>query len=176
MENKNNIVTFSNLIIIITIIAYIVQESIQHGSFIMGLNLLFLKEGFYHQIVTTMFAHGGLMHLTMNMLVLFQFGNIIENTIGKIKFLILYFVGGILTSILSFAYIYYFEQNINIVGASGAISVLLGFVALRDKFNRKGIIIWMLLISFAPLLLGMNIAWYSHLIGFVLGFLIGFIL
>ena len=64
----------------------------------------------------------------------------------------------------------------NLVGASGAISVLLGLVALRDRFNRKGIIIWVLLISFAPLLLGLPIAWYAHIIGFIIGWLMGYIL
>ena len=63
----------------------------------------------------------------------------------------------------------------NLVGASGAISVLLGWFALKDTYQRKGIIVWVLLISFAPLLLGMPIAWYSHLIGFALGWLMGYI-
>jgi membrane associated rhomboid family serine protease len=34
----------------------------------------------------------------------------------------------------------------------------------------------MLLISFVPLLMGMNIAWYAHLIGFGLGWLSGYVL
>jgi rhomboid protease GluP len=173
--NKKHL-TFTNVIIAFTIIFYGVQNSVENGGIVFGLNFLFLLQGLYHQALTTMFCHGGLLHLAMNMIILWQFGNIIEQAIGKIKFLILYFIGGVLTSLLSFAYIYYFGYNINIVGASGAISVLMGFVALRDRFHRKGIVVWMLLISFAPLLLGMNIAWYSHFIGFVLGWIIGYLI
>jgi membrane associated rhomboid family serine protease len=65
---------------------------------------------------------------------------------------------------------------VNLVGASGAISVLIGFLALKDIVNRKGLIIWILLISFAPLLLGLPIAWYAHIIGFLLGWILGLIL
>jgi len=61
-----------------------------------------------------------------------------------------------------------------LVGASGAISVLFGWIAYVDRFNRKGIFVAILLISFAPLLLGINIAWYAHLIGFGVGFCIAF--
>ena len=64
----------------------------------------------------------------------------------------------------------------NLIGASGAISVLLGWYALRDKYQRQGIIIWVLLISFAPLLLGLPVAWYAHLIGFAFGWLLGYVL
>lgn len=122
-----------------------------------------------------MFAHGGIGHLAMNMFVLYQFGNPIEQYRGKKEFLIVYFIGGLLTSLLSFAYIYYLDPQVNLVGASGAICVLLGYFAYFDKVQRKGIITWILIISVAPLLLGLPIAWYSHFIGLGLGFLIGVI-
>jgi len=59
------------------------------------------------------------------------------------------------------------------VGASGALCVLLGYVAFVDKTQRKGIITWVLIISVAPLLIGLPIAWYSHFIGLAIGFLLG---
>jgi len=71
---------------------------------------------------------------------------------------------------------YYTSEWSNLVGASGAISVLLGWFALKDKVQRKGIIVWILLISLAPLLLGLPIAWYSHFIGFALGWVMGYFL
>jgi membrane associated rhomboid family serine protease len=59
------------------------------------------------------------------------------------------------------------------VGASGAICVLLGYIAYFDKYQRKGIITWILIISVAPVLIGLPIAWYAHFIGLAIGFLIG---
>lgn len=170
----SNVKTFSatNIIILITIFGYFIQTSLQNGSILMGLNYYFLVYEFYWQPLTTIFAHGGVFHIAMNMFILFQFGNLLEQYIGVKRFLFLYLVGGVLTSLGSFAFMVSFDLNHNLVGASGAISLLLGYIALKDPYQRKGMIVWILLISFAPLLIGMPVAWYAHLIGFTLGFLL----
>lgn len=165
--------TLTNFIILATIIMFAVQNIVNYGGLILGMNMYFLVYGFWWQPLSTMFTHGGFFHILMNMLVLYQFGNLLEHYIGKKQLFILYFIGGVLTSLLSFVYLYLFDPTSNLVGASGAISVLLGFVALLDTNQRKAIIIWILLISFAPLLLGMPIAWYAHLIGFGIGWVFG---
>ncbi len=170
--------TFSitNLLILINIIMFVIQNTIQNGTLYFGLNPFFFEYGLYHQLLSTMFVHGGIFHIAMNMFVLFQFGNMIESYIGSIRYSILYLIGGLLTSIGTLGYMYLTGNWANVIGASGAISVLLGWFALRVPMQRKGIIIWILLISFAPLFLGMPIAWYSHLIGFALGWLMGYII
>lgn len=75
----------TNVIIFITLVAYIIQINIQNGSLLMGLNLYFLVGGFYWQPLTSIFSHGGIAHLGMNMFVLWQFGNLIEKARGKKK-------------------------------------------------------------------------------------------
>ncbi len=172
----NRVFTVTNIIILVNIFMFIVQNSIHNGILYFGLNIYFFRNELYYQLLSTMFVHGGVAHILMNMFVLFQFGNIIERVIGIPKYLFLYFVGGVLTSIGSLAYMYITGDWANLVGASGAISVLLGWFALKDTYQRKGIIVWILLISFAPLLLGMPVAWYAHLIGFALGWALGYIL
>jgi len=163
--------TATNTIIFITIVAYIVQINVYQGTILFGLNLNFL-EGFYWQPLTCIFSHGGVVHLGLNMFVLWQLGNLVEETRGKIRFLILYLLTGVLTSLLTFLYIFYTNTYVNVVGASGAICVILGFVAYcSEKKQRVGILVWVALFSFAPFLIGYNIAWYSHLIGLVLGFI-----
>jgi membrane associated rhomboid family serine protease len=107
----------------------------------------------------------------MNMFVLWQFGNLIERFRGAKELVALYLISGLLTSILSFSYIFYLDNQVNLVGASGAICALLGYVAYYDKAQRNGIITWVLLISVAPLLIGLPIAWYAHFIGLAVGFL-----
>jgi len=155
---------------------FAIQNSVEHGILKYGLNIYFIKYELWYQPLSSMFVHSGMAHILMNMFVLFQFGNQIEKDIGKLKYISLYFIGGLLTSLGSFIYMYYSGNLANLVGASGAISVLIGFLALKDKVNRKGLIIWILLISFAPLLLGLPVAWYAHIIGFIVGWLIGLIL
>lgn len=176
IQTQNRLFNFTALIIVANLIMYGVQNSTQNGILYYGLNPLFFEYGFHHQLLSTMFVHGGFFHIFMNMFVLFQFGNMIEPYLGSIKYLILYFVGGIFTSIGSLAYMYFTGDWANLVGASGAISVLFGWYALRNRSERKAVVIWILLISFAPLLLGMPVAWYAHLIGFVIGWVMGYIL
>lgn len=163
--------TATNIIIFITVLAYIVQINIDQGSLFMGLNLYFLVGGFYWQPLTSIFSHGGIAHLVMNMFVLWQFGNLIEKARGKRSFITLYLVTGIVTSLLSFLYIFYVDIRVNLVGASGAICAILGYIAYFDKTQRSGIITWILLISVAPLLIGLPIAWYAHFIGLFVGFI-----
>ena len=167
--------TATNVLIIITVLMYIIQINIPKGGILFGLNLYFLVYDFWWQPLSSMFAHGGIAHLGMNMFVLWQFGNLIERFRGAKELVFLYLISGLLTSILSFAYIFYLDNNVNLVGASGAICALLGYVAYYDKSQRSGIITWVLLISVAPLIIGLPIAWYAHFIGLAVGFLYGII-
>ena len=144
-----------------------------------SLNLLFFKENFFWQLLSSMFLHGNFTHLALNMIVLFQFGRILENYIGSVKFAFLYFVGGLVTSLLSAFYLLFaFEflgQNIFLVGASGAICVLMGFYAFLDRNSTKGLIVAILLMSFLPLFMGVNVAWYGHIFGFISGYVLAFL-
>ena len=163
--------TATNILIIITVLMYVIQINIPKGGLLFGLNLYFLVYDFWWQPLSSMFAHGGIAHLGMNMFVLWQFGNLIERLRGAKELVALYLISGLLTSILSFSYIFYLDNQVNLVGASGAICALLGYVAYYDKAQRSGIITWVLLISVAPLIIGLPIAWYAHFIGFGIGFL-----
>ena len=163
--------TATNILIFITVVMYIIQINTPQGGLLFGLNLYFLIYDFWWQPLSSMFAHGGIAHLGMNMFVLWQFGNLIERGRGKKEIVFLYLISGILTSLLSFAYIFYLDNSVNLVGASGAICALLGYVAYYDKAQRSGIITWILLISVAPLIIGLPIAWYAHFIGLGIGFL-----
>lgn len=165
---------FTLLIIILNIIGYILQINFDRAELIFALNRYFWEAQLFWQPLTSMFMHGSLTHLAMNMVVLYQFGSIIESSFGKKQLFFLFIVGGIVTSIGSFLFMYPLGFNHVLVGASGALSVLVGYIAHRDTFNRKGLIVAILLISFLPLLMGINIAWYAHIIGFIIGWFISY--
>ena len=68
--------TVTNILIFITVVMYIIQINIPQGGLLFGLNLYFLVYDFWWQPLSSMFAHGGIAHLGMNMFVLWQFGNL----------------------------------------------------------------------------------------------------
>ena len=82
------------------------------------------------QILTSMFLHGGPVHLLINMFVLFMFGTAVEGRLGRRQFFYLYFGAGILAGV-SYVVVYHF-MNVNTpaVGASGGIVGVVIYYAL----------------------------------------------
>ena len=77
------------------------------------------------ELVTAIFAHGSLGHLAMNMISLYWLGTMVEDIQGKARFLILFFVSGIMGNLA----VVLFTQTAAL-GASGSIFGLLGAAAL----------------------------------------------
>ena len=95
-----------------------------------------LEQGEYYRIFTCMFLHFGMEHLANNMLVLFVLGQRLEPIDGKIKFLLIYLLGGMGGSLLS-VYMDIRKQEYAIsAGASGAVFAVMGamiYVLLRNR-------------------------------------------
>ena len=85
-------------------------------------------------LVTSMFLHGGWGHLGGNMLFLWIFGDNLEHRIGHLKFLVFYLVCGIAAGLAHV--MFNSESSIPTVGASGAISGVLGGYLLLFPRNR----------------------------------------
>jgi membrane associated rhomboid family serine protease len=79
-------------------------------------------------VITSMFMHGGIMHLAGNMLYLWIFGDNIEDRLGHFKFLLFYILGGVF-AVYAHA-ITAPESVVPMVGASGAIAAILGAYVL----------------------------------------------
>ena len=94
-------------------------------------------------IFTSMFLHGGWMHIIGNMTYLYIFGDNIEERLGKLKFIIFYLVTG---SFAAFSQaIMDPTSTIPMIGASGAIAgVLGGYLVLYPKANIK-VLFWFII-------------------------------
>jgi len=92
-----------------------------------------LFDGNLFTIFSSMFLHGNIIHLLGNMLFLWVFGRNIEIKIGSLKFLIFYFLCGIF-SVLTYALIE--DKTMSLVGASGAISGVLGAYLILFPRNK----------------------------------------
>jgi rhomboid family protein len=80
-------------------------------------------------VFTSMFMHGSILHLGGNMLFLWIFGNNIEDSMSKIRFLVFYILGGL--AALALQTIVEPNAAVPTVGASGAIAAVLGAYLLR---------------------------------------------
>ena len=138
--------------------------------------------------ITSMFLHGGFMHLAGNMLYLWIFGNNIEDAMGHVRFVVFYLVCGV-AAVFAQA-LPDPDSVIPMIGASGAISGVLGAYLLLYPHARVLVVIplgfyfhsmslkagWVLIIWFGMQLVNSmlsgpepGVAWYAHIGGFVAG-------
>jgi len=95
-------------------------------------------------LVSAMFLHGGFMHLAGNMLYLWIYGNNVEHRLGAAGYLFWYLATGIAATL--FHALFNRGSAIPLVGASGAISGVLGFYLVW--FPRHVVKMWVFLIPF----------------------------
>ena len=95
---------------------------------------------YWTTLLTSMFIHGGWGHLGGNMLFLWIFGDNIEHRVGHLRFLIFYLVCGIAAGLAHI--VFNSGSAIPTVGASGAISGILGGYLLLFPRNRVYVMTW----------------------------------
>jgi uncharacterized protein len=172
------------LVLIAVNIVFFLATSIK-GSLIETLGLS--PEFFLHQpwtIITSMFVHENIWHILFNMIALFFFGRVLLQIIGQNKFLLVYFIGGILGNVAFI--IANTSSGTLVVGASGAIYAIAGALVVMMPNMRValwGIIpmpLWVFVVIFLGLLslppfTGSNIAWQAHMGGLATGLVTGYI-
>lgn len=112
----------------------------------------YILEGEYYRLFTCMFLHFGIEHLVNNMLVLFVLGGKAERTLGKIRFIVIYLLGGLFGNILSLMLeLRSYEYAVS-AGASGAVFAVLGaliYIVIRNKGHVEDLSIRQILIMAA---------------------------
>lgn len=146
-------------------------------------------------IFTAMFMHGGILHLAGNMLFLWIFGNNVEDSMGRLTFLLFYLLGGAAAMIAQT--LADPTAAVPTVGASGAVSAVLGgYLLLYPRARVVTVIfivffftlvelpaVFVLVLWFAQQLffgamdyttggVGDGVAYWAHIGGFVFGMLV----
>lgn len=151
--------------------------------------VLVTMEGTYQSLVTSMFLHGGIMHLAGNMLFLWIFGDNMEDEMGHVGYLIFYLLSGIGAAMAQVVVGPY--SQVPTVGASGAIAgVMGGYLLLFPKAKVDILIILIIFIRIIPVpawvMLGLwfgmqlfsgvgsdasagGVAYWAHAGGFIIG-------
>ncbi len=145
-------------------------------------------------IVTSMFLHGGILHLVGNMLYLFIFGAAVEEAMGHLRYLLFYLICGIASALAMAAFTPH--STVPVIGASGAIAGILGaYFVLYPRAKISTIlpifilmyfveipaIVYLLIWFVAQLYAGLSqnpevaggVAWWAHVGGFLVGMLVG---
>ena len=171
---------------------YALQVAIQAGGSVPKrpeiLNFYLLPgDGSVLQYFTYQFLHAGWMHLIMNMIFLFVFGNAVEDRLGKLGYLCFYLGGGVVAGLGHAA-----VETSPVLGASGSIAAVTGaylalfpltdvtlvylFIFYPGRFEVPSVIL--ILFQFAQDLLFQfwgtgGTAYLAHLSGYTCGFVIG---
>jgi len=200
-------------IIIINVLIFLYELSLGSGldEFIMKFGVVPLKVSYYSQasdltfintffpFISSMFLHGGFIHLIGNMWFLWIFGDNIEDKLGHFKFIAFYFLCGIIAS--SVHVFFNSQSNVPCVGASGAIAGVLG--AYMVTFPRARVVTIVPLFVFIQVMelpaivvlgfwfviqffngaasitasaSGAGVAWWAHIGGFAAGVIILYII
>ena len=138
-----------------------------------------LFNGGYYTLITGIFVHANWVHLIGNMIFLYVFGNILEDEVGAFNTALVFFTGGVLSFVLSIP----FYPGANMLGASAAIFSVMAALLLV----RRPVYSFRFLSPIGPLALlyfifnimaiknaaGGNVAYMSHVFGFVIGLFFG---
>lgn len=127
----------------------------------------------YYRLILAMFLHGSIIHFLFNTYFLHFFGSFVENLLGKVKYIIIYFVSGLGSGLLI---LWLGEANTITIGASGALFGILGALLVltylkSDWFHPLTIknIRTISVVNLVFTLLIPNISVYGHLGGFITG-------
>ena len=150
---------------------------------------MFPGKGVWFAVLTSMFLHGGFIHLAGNMLYLWVFGNNIEDRAGRVVYLLFYLAAGVVAT--GAHILVQPESTVPVVGASGAIAGVMGaYLVLYPRVQIRTLIFfflilfrdiearWLLLFWFvSQFFLNPNsgVAWAAHVGGFAFGVLAGLI-
>jgi membrane associated rhomboid family serine protease len=171
--SQNILVTRTLIAINIVVFVWTVAGNREYD---LGLSRVYIENGEWYRVISSGFLHFGLIHVGMNMLLLWQLGQLLEPAMGRTRFTALYFiamVGGAIGALLV-------EPNGLTGGASGAVFGLMAAAAVGLK--QRGInpmqtgigstLILNLLITFA--IPGISIG--GHIGGALTGAAIGYLL
>lgn len=125
-------------------------------------------------ILTSMFIHANIAHIAFNLLALVYLGGYAERAIGVPRYLLVYFMSGIAAAIFHGMIASHILNNgdIVLIGASGAISGVLGIAAVSGNTRAYYWLVFQIVFAVVGSVSALPIAFTAHVGGFIAGALI----
>ena len=142
MRRQPQAVCTTGLIVINVLVFFLLslRGDTESGYFMLQYGAMYellVTEGHeYYRLITSLFLHFGIQHLLNNMVMLGALGYQLENEIGRIKFLLIYFISGIGGNLCSLYWNVSHGEQVISAGASGAIFGLMGALLYIVAVNR----------------------------------------
>ncbi len=126
------------IILVLNIVVYLAYTFIGESVYNIGCldASLVIRQKEYYRILSCTFLHIDIEHIVGNMIFLVALGQMLETSIGHIRFIIVYLLSGIGGSILSLIYIVLTAQHYTSIGASGAVFGLIGALLFLVVINN----------------------------------------
>lgn len=171
----------------------LVHDPLSGNAFLLGRQLFESEIPSWATLFTSMFIHGGVLHILGNMVFLWVFGDNIEDRMGHVPYLVFYIAMGVVAAFAQVAI--NVNSEVPTIGASGAIAGVLGAYLVLYPFRQVRTLVIFFLITFvrlpAALLLGFwiilqffngvlaistvqsgGVAYWAHIGGFVGGMVV----
>lgn len=141
-----------------------------------------MHRGWLWQLITYMFLHGGLMHVSVNMLWLFVFGPDVERLLGSRQFLGFYFLCGAVGVLANFIPAAWYNRPYEVIGASGAVmGVLIAYAVANPErqfyffpfpfpINARAIVFIVIAVNIVTAMSGGTTSVATHFGGMVVGY------
>jgi rhomboid protease GluP len=125
------------------------------------------------RLFSSMFIHAGIAHIAFNLFALAYLGGYAERAIGAPRYVLIYFSSGIVAALFHGAIAYYILNNENVVliGASGAISGVFGIAAVAGNTRAYYWLVLQIVFAIIGSISALPIAFTAHVGGFIAGVL-----
>lgn len=172
MNNDIKAAIIVSVIIILTVAAYPFTSTEDNWK-IYGIQAEEFFQGKIYPLITAIFTHTDEWHIFFNMAFLFVFGITLATFIGWKKFIVVYFVGGIIGNIAWICYPIIDENAVSItaVGASGSIFAVMSALAIAKPNNAIDIVEKSEILKFFPYVPGLWFVYELVMGEGILGFL-----
>lgn len=145
-----------------------------------GMQTLAYNAGQHYRLWSSMFLHASVTHILGNMGSLIFVGNILEDLIGHVRYLLVYLLSGVGSAYLSLLFL---NPNTVSVGASGAVFGVTGCLLIVTMFRysnwKNGVVtalLYTIFINLGVSVIDPSINLYAHLGGLITGIFCGFLI
>jgi rhomboid protease GluP len=147
------------------------NDSLRHFNSFLSLPLSVAAEDALMRLFSSIFIHTNIVHLAFNMLALVYLGGYAERSVGVLRYVVIYILAGVLGALFYGVIATFILGNgyVVLIGASGAISGIIGIAAATGNTQAYYWILLQIIFAVVGSVTSIPIAFTAHIGGFIAG-------